>query len=171
MWDDMPSDGIELRQRARRLGRERSFDDFTVGQRLDHRWGRTITEGDSITFSMLTLSYVPQYYNREHATNTGHPDLVVNPMLVFLTTFGLSVEDLSEGGGPFLGVDDLVHHRPVHVGETLHSTSTVLAARVSASRPGTGIVTWHTIGTSAGEPVIEFRRSNLLRRAGAAGVL
>ena len=41
------------------------------------------------------------------------PTPVVNPMLVLFTVFGLSVEDLSEAGGPFLGVDDLVHHRPV----------------------------------------------------------
>jgi acyl dehydratase len=171
MWNDMPSDGIELRKQARRTGRERSYDDFTVGQHIEHAWARTITEADTVSFSMLTLSYTPQYYDREQAVRTGHPDLVVNPLLVFLTVFGVSVQDLSEGGGPFLGVDDLIHHRPVHVGETLHSASTVLSARTSSSRPGTGIVTWHTVGTSMGEAVVEFRRSNLLRLAGSAGVL
>jgi itaconyl-CoA hydratase len=163
--------GRALRARARRLGRERTFEDFAVGERLAHRRARTITEGDAVAFSMLTLSYVPRYHDLERATAEGHRALVVNPMLVFLTAFGLSVEDLSEGGGPFLGVDALVHHRPVLVGETLRARSTVLAARASTSRPGAGIVTWHTVGTSAGETVVEFRRSNLLRRAGADGVL
>jgi acyl dehydratase len=67
--------------------------------------------------------------------------------------------------GPFLGVDELTHHRPVLAGETLTARSTVTAIRDTKSRPDFGIVTWHTQGfQSDGELVIDFKRSNLIRR-------
>jgi acyl dehydratase len=89
-------------------------------------------------------------------------------MLIFLTVFGLSVEDLSEAGGLFLGVDDLKFHRTVYPGETLSARSTVLEKRESASRPESGIVSWHTEGhNSHGELVIDFRRTNLVSKRNA----
>ena len=70
-------------------------------------------------------------------------------MLVLCTVVGMSVEDLSEYGGAFLGVEDCTFHRPVYPGDTLTARSTVAAARPSNSRPG-GIVTWHTEGYRPG---------------------
>jgi acyl dehydratase len=149
------------------------FEDFTVGQAFTHHWGRTILESDNATFSALTLSYHPTYFNLPYAREQGHPGLVANPMLVFLVTFGMSVQDLSEAGGAFLGVDDLAFHRPVSVGETLVARSTVVAVKDSASRPHQGIVTWRTEGfrygaDGHGEPVISFTRTNLINRREAS---
>jgi itaconyl-CoA hydratase len=143
--------------------RGHAFEDFEVGRVFEHHWGRTITEGDAVLFSTATLAYNPLYFNAEHARRLGHPTLVVNPMLVFTTVLGLSVEDLSEAGGPFLGVDELAFHAAVYPGDTLSSRSEVVAARASKSRPGTGIVTWRTEGRNQrDELVVEFRRSNLV---------
>src|SRR6476619_2554887 len=77
------------------------FEDFTVGHVLVHHWGRTITAGDNAVFSTATCNWNPMHLNAEYARAHGHPDVVVNPMLVLCTTVGLSVEDLSEAGGPF----------------------------------------------------------------------
>lgn len=141
------------------------FEDFEVGRRFEHHWGRTITEGDNALFTTVTLSANPLYINAEYARAHGHPGVVVNPMLVFTTVFGLSVQDLSEGGGPFLGVEALTFHRPVHPGDTLTARSQVVDTRSSASRPQMGIVTWHTEGTNQhDELVIDFRRTNLVNR-------
>lgn len=116
-------------------------------------------------FSTLTLAFNPLYFNRERARAEGHPDLVANPLLVFGTVFGLSVEDLSEKGGLFLGVDDLTYARDVYPGETLTARSEVVATRASASHPRHGIVTWRTQGLDArGDVVVEFTRSNLVIR-------
>lgn len=141
------------------------FEDHAVGRVFHHHWGRTIHASDNITFSTQMLAFNPEYFNREVANEHGHRDEVVNPLLVFGVIFGLSVEDLSEAGGPFLGGTHLTHHRSVYPGETLYATSTVVDARPSSSRPDTGIVTWHTVGRTAdGEIVIDFRRTNLVRR-------
>jgi itaconyl-CoA hydratase len=160
-----------VRERAVLLRKGRFFGEFEVGQRFEHHWGRTLTESDSILFSTLTLSFNPVYFNAETARTAGHDRLVAHPNLVFLTVFGLSVEDLSENGGPFLGVEALTFHRPVLVGETIGSRSEVLSTRESASRPGVGIVSWHTEGLIGDEVVVDFRRTNFVRTEGAAGVL
>lgn len=77
----------------------------------------------------------------------------------------MSVEDLSEGGGPFLGVDNLTYHRPVLVGETVYAKSEVVSRRETESRPAFGVVTWQTRGTDAqGALVLDYRRTNLVRK-------
>lgn len=159
----------DLRERAVLWRKGNQYEDFSVGQVFEHHWGRTIEAGDNTLFSTLTLSYNPLYFNSEYAKAGGHPGMVVNPMLVFLTVFGLTVEDLSEAGGPFLGVEKLTFHRPVYPGDTLTARSTVVEMRESESRPESGIVTWHTEGwNQQDELVIDFRRTNLVakRRAG-----
>lgn len=148
--------------------RGNSFDDFTVGMVFDHHWGRTIEQSDNSLFSLTTLQFNPLFFNREYAKADGHRDIVVASMLVFATVFGLSVEDLSERGGAFLGVDDLSFDVPVHVGDTLTARSTVQALRPSKSDPNYGIATWLTEGfNQRGDRVIIFTRSNLVPRRDA----
>ena len=145
-----------------------AFEDFAVGREFVHHWGRTLTEADNALFTTATLAYNPLYFNAEYARADGHPGVVVNPMLVFLTVFGLSVEDLSEAGGLFLGVDDLTYGVPVYPGDTLTARSTVTDMRESESRPESGIVTWHTRGyNQRGEQVIDFHRTNFVAKARA----
>ena len=148
-----------------------SFEEFTPGRAFEHHWGRTLTQGDNALFTTGTLAYNPLYFNVEHARASGHPDVVVNPMLVLCTVVGLSVEDLSEAGGPFLGVEEVTFRQPVYPGDTLMARSTVVAARESDSRPEFGIVTWHTEGRNQrGEIVVDYKRTNLVARLRGAGV-
>lgn len=141
------------------------FEDHEVGRVFEHHWGRTIHESDNIAFTTQALAFNPIYFNREAAVAAGHEAEVINPMLVFSIVFGLSVEDLSEGGGPFLGGTGVEYLKDVYPGETLTASSTVVEARTSSSHEDLGIVTWDTIGRdAAGDDVIKFRRTNLVRR-------
>jgi acyl dehydratase len=154
----------DFRARAKLSPKGRLYEDFTVGEVRQHHWGRTIFESDTVLFTTLTLSFNPLYTNRAYAEALGHPDIVVNPLLVFNTILGMSVEDNSEIGGPFVGVGALTYHRPVYPGDTLTARSTTRAARLSASNPANGIVTWHTEGfNQRDERVIDFERSNIAR--------
>ena len=147
------------------LAHGHQYEDFEPDQVLTHHWGRTLTAADSIAFSTATCAWNPLYLNAEFARAHGHPDVLINPMLVLCTAVGLSVEDLSEAGGPFLGVDEASFHRPVHPGDTITAASTVVDKRESASRPGTGIVTWRTeVRNQRDEVVLEYRRTNLVAR-------
>lgn len=152
------------RERGQLRPKGRLYEDFHVGQAFAHHWGRTIFESDTVLFTTLTLSFNPLYVNRAYARAHGHPDIVVNPQLVFNIALGLSVEDLSEIGGPFLGVFDLVYDRPVYPGTTITARSTTMETRLSESNPANGIVTWRTEGfDDQGERVVGFCRSNLVR--------
>lgn len=160
----------DIRQRATLWPKGRLFEDFSVGQTFDHHWGRTISEQDTLLFSTLTLAFNPLYFNRDYARAHGHDDIVVNPQLLFNVVLGLSVEDCSEIGGPFLGVFDLTYHRQVYPGITLRAVSETIEARESGSNPANGIVTWASRGIdSDGETVVSFRRSNLVRRRPTGG--
>ncbi len=159
----MAIDVTELKASAEYRPRGRLYEEFEVGETIHHHWGRTITESDTIEFTHLTLSYNPLYFNREYAKALGHPDIVVNPQLVFNVILGLTVEDCSEGiAGPFLGVYDLTYHQPVYPGDTLTAQSETLEKRLSEKDPNKGIVSWHSQGVNQkGERVLDFKRSNL----------
>lgn len=146
------------------MKRGRTFEEHEVGLTFDHPWGRTVLESDNALFTTATLGYEGRYLDAGYARALGLRREQVNPMLVFSIVFGLSVEDLSEIGGPFLGGQDLVFGAPVYPGDTLTARSTVIDARLSDSRPGVGIVTWETVGsTDTGVEVIRYRRTNLVR--------
>lgn len=158
----------DFRQKAVTRERGHWFEDFTPGREFVHHWGRTLNEGDNSYFTTVTINFCPLYFNREYAKAHGHPREQINPMLVFTTVFGMSVEDLSETGAAFLGVDDLAFHLPVYPGQTLTATSTVHATRPSNKNPDQGICTWHTKGfNEKGEMVIDFKRTNLMYKRAA----
>ena len=141
------------------------FEDFREGQVFEHHWGRTLTESDATLFSTLALRFTPLYFNREYARAHDHPDLVVDPLLALCTVVGLSVEDLSEAGGPFLGIEQIEFHRSVYPGDTLNASSTVVSTRTSEKRPQFGIVTWRTEGRNQDEElVLSYQRTNLVQR-------
>ena len=124
----------DFKSRAKKWPKGNHYEDFELGHDYHHHWGRTLNDGDNSLFSTLTLSFNPLYFNAEYAAAHGHGGVVLNPMLVFLTVFGLSVEDLSEAGGLFLGVDDLKFHRTVYPGETLRARMHARYEQVSLVR-------------------------------------
>ncbi len=138
------------------------YEDFEIGQVFEHHWGRTFNESDASTFGNMFMQMNPIFFNKPYAEALGYADILVPPMFVFATVLGLSVEDLSEAGGPFLGVDEVDFGSPVHAGDTVYAHSTVLSQRLTASRPGWGITEWHTTGTNQdGDEVVSFKRRNL----------
>lgn len=148
----------------KRIERGLLYEDFEVGREFEHHWGRTFNASDASLFGSMFVQMNPIYCNAHYAKSLGYRDVLIPPMFVFATVLGLSVEDLSEAGGPFLGVDDLTFGAPVYAGDTVYARSTVLSRRLTKSRPGWGIAEWHTRGHNHnGEEVISFRRRNLSR--------
>jgi acyl dehydratase len=151
---------------GRRIVRHRGgyLEDFTPGKQFRHHWGRTVLANDTVFFSTMTMNYNPVYFNAEYAQALGYERLPVNPLFVFNLVLGLSVEDLSEAGGPFLGIDDMRFPRVVYPGDTIRAFTEVISARESETRAGWGIVKWRTWGVNQrDELVTEFYRTNLAR--------
>ena len=151
---------VQRRNRHRLLNH---YEDFEVGTIFNHHWGRTITEAEAIAFATENLLHEPALFNRPYAQHLGYRDIPVSSFFVYALILGLSVEDLSEAGGPFLGSDNVSFHTAVFPGDTLFASSKVLSRRLSTSRRGFGIVQWNTVGTNqSGAEVVSFQRSNLV---------
>ena len=67
--------------------------------------------------------------------------------------------------GPALGFRELKWMKPVFVDDTIDYTSEIIAARVSESRPGVGLISLRTTGINQhGEPVISFISTTFVER-------
>jgi acyl dehydratase len=61
------------------------------------------------------------------------------------------------GMGPALGLRELKWLKPVYVGDTVAYSSEVIEARLSGSRPGSGLISIRSTGVNQkGDPVISF---------------
>ena len=148
----------------------RFFEDFVVGETIDHPWGRTISDVDNAWFTMLTLNTNQLHFNDHYgaASEFGRP--LVNSGFTIGLVLGLSVVDVSQNAIANLGLDKLRLTHPLFVGDTVYARSLVLALRESKSRPHAGIVTVRTQGMNQdGDVCIVFERSVMIpRRDGGA---
>lgn len=150
-----------------------SYEDYVVGHVFEHRPGRTITTTDNIWSSLLCLNQHPLHIDEVYAAGTPFKQLLVSSLVTFGIVNGMTVRTISQKAVANLGWDKVRLNAPVFVGDTLYAETTIVAKRPSASRPGEGIVTVHTVGRNQdGVQVIEFDRTLLAspRAQGAPAV-
>ena len=142
----------------------RYFDEWQVGDRIEHSVRRTVTETDNVLISTLTHNPQPLHLDHEAAAQSEFGRPLVNSIFTFGLMIGVSVEDTTLGTlVANLGYDALKFPNPVFVGDTLRSTSECIATRESKSRPNAGIVTWaHRSFNHRDELVCECTRAALL---------
>tara|TARA_R110001606_G_scaffold12165_4_gene52353 strand:- start:30374 stop:30826 length:453 start_codon:yes stop_codon:yes gene_type:complete len=122
----------------------RYFDEWCVGDQIDHPTRRTVTETDNLLLSALTHNAQPLHLDAEYAAGTSFGKIVVNGMFTFSLMVGVSVEDTTQGTlVANLGFDKVSMPSPVFVGDTLRTVSSVVDLRSSRSRPEAGIVSFH----------------------------
>jgi acyl dehydratase len=140
----------------------RFYEDFEVGEVYRCRFGRTVTEYDNISFTLLTNNTNQIHFNRDYGERTSYGACLVNSMLTLAIVVGMSSPDVSENGVN-LGWEEIRMREPVVAGDTLYSETEVLAVRESQSRPEQGIVTVRTRGyNQRGQLVIDLKRSILV---------
>ena len=145
----------------------RVFEDFTVGDVYQHRLGRTVLDADNIWFSCLTMNTNPIHVDGEYAARTEFRKRLVNSCFTLSLVTGQSVADLTMNGVANLGWDEVRLPHPVFEGDTIYSSSEVLEARDSKSRPKVGIVRVKTTGVNQERtPVIEFTRTFMVWKRG-----
>ena len=142
----------------------RYFDEWRVGDKIDHAITRTVTEADNLLISALTHNPQPMHLDREYAAKSEFGQPLMNSVFTFGLMIGVGVGDTTLGTlVANLGYDKLVFPNPVFAGDTLRSTSECIAVRESKSRPNAGIVTWaHRSFNQRGELVCECTRTALL---------
>jgi acyl dehydratase len=142
----------------------RYFDEWQIGDRVEHAVRRTVTETDNVLISTLTHNPQPMHLDHEAAAASEFGKPLVNSVYTFGLMIGVSVADTTLGTlVANLGYDKLVFPNPVFAGDTLRSETECVAVRESKSRPNAGIVTWeHRSFNQRNELVCKCSRSALL---------
>ena len=145
----------------------RYFDDWRIGDRVEHEIRRTVTETDNLLFSTMTHNPQPLHLDIEAAKASEFGQILVNGTFTFALMVGLSVGETTLGTlVANLGYDKLVMPKPVFLGDTLHIETVVEELRPSKSRPGAGIVTFrHQAINQRDEMVCECLRMALIKGA------
>ncbi|MCC2600893.1 MaoC family dehydratase [Sphingopyxis yananensis] len=144
----------------------RFFDQWSIGDMIEHDIRRTVTETDNLLFSTMTHNPQPLHLDVEAAKASEFGQILVNGTFTFSLMIGLSVGDTTLGTlVANLGYDKLVMPHPVFLGDTLYATSEVIALKESKSRPNAGIVTFlHRCINQRGQIVCQSERSALIKR-------
>ncbi|MDS0277191.1 MaoC family dehydratase N-terminal domain-containing protein [Halomicroarcula sp. S1AR25-4] len=163
------SDGAtfdDLLDRADTREKGHYFEFFAEGDELTHDPGLRLSQHGSEQWMGQTLNHDPAYWRSDTARERGFEDVPVHPDYLLACVMGITVEDLSEKGGYFLGRTDVEFHRSARPGTELAVTSRVVDTRTSSSRPAYGIVTWATEGRDreTGETLVSYQRTNMIPR-------
>lgn len=158
----------EVKQVGERTYREsfgRYFEDFTVGDIYQHRPGRTITQHDNISFTLLTMNTHPMHFDEEYAKHSEFGRCIVCSPLTVALMVGMSVTDVSQKAIANLGWTDIKLTHPLFAGDTLYAESEVLDKRESKSRPNAGLVSVKTKGFNQDKVMVcEFNRTMLIMK-------
>jgi acyl dehydratase len=144
----------------------RFFEDWKVGDRIEHEIRRTVTETDNLLITTLTHNPQPLHLDAEAAAQSEFGKILVNGIFTFGLMIGVSVGDTTLGVLiANLGYDQVVMPSPVFIGDTLRGETTVSDLKESRSRPKAGIVTFaHRMLNQRDEVVCRCLRSALIRR-------
>jgi acyl dehydratase len=144
----------------------RYFEEWTLGDHIEHELRRTVTQTDNLLISTLTHNTQPLHLDAEAARHSEFGQILVNGIFTFGLMVGISATDTTAGVLiANLGYDKVVMPKPVFIGDTLRADTTVSALRESRSRPDAGIVTFmHHLFNQRNEVVCQCLRTAFLRR-------
>jgi acyl dehydratase len=144
----------------------RYFEELEVGDILQHRLGRTLTETDNVLFSALTMNPQPLHLNEDYAQKTQFGRRLVNGIFTLGLAVGITVYDLTEGTlVANLSYESVRHPHPLFHGDTLYVTTEVIEKRPSQSKTDRGIVRFrHTGRNQDGVVVLECERTAMMLR-------
>lgn len=141
------------------------YEDFTVGEVINHELSKTIFESDNNFFCMLTMNSHPVHTNLDYAAKNQHGKVLVVGTLVFSLAVGMTVPDISGKAIANLGYEDVKHLAPTFVNDTLYVRSKILDKRESRTKVDRGIIYVESIASNQhGVDVLSFRRHVLIKK-------
>jgi itaconyl-CoA hydratase len=139
------------------------FEDFVVGQTIEHRPGRTLTRNDNIWMTLLTMNTAQLHFDAHYAQQTEWGQPLINSALTLAIISGMTVNTISKKVVANLQWDEVKLLKPVFEGDTIYAESMILDKRESKSRPGQGIITVETRGIKQDRTVfMSFKRTVLV---------
>ncbi len=143
----------------------RFYEEFVVGEVIEHSLSKTIFESDNNFFSLLTMNNHPVHTNIDYASKNQHGQILVVGTLVFSLAVGITVPDISGKAIANLGYEDVRHLAPTFINDTIYVRSQILDKRESKSKQDRGIIYVESIAyNQRGEDVLSFRRHVLVKK-------
>ena len=140
------------------------FEDFRLGQVIEHATPRTVTAGDAALYVALYGTRFAVQSSDVFAQAIGYPRAPVDDFLVFHIVFGKTVSDISLNAVANLGYAGCRFLAPVYAGDTLSARSEVIGLKENSNRK-TGIVYARSTGLRQdGKAVLEFIRWVMVRK-------
>jgi 2-methylfumaryl-CoA hydratase len=140
------------------------FEDFRVGQLIQHATPRTLSAGDGALYQGLFGARFAVQSSDAFAQAIGYPRAPIDDLLVFHIVFGKSVPDISLNAVANLGYASGRFLAPVYPGDTLNAISEVIGLKENSSRK-TGIVFARTSGCRQdGTKALEYVRWVMVRK-------
>jgi 2-methylfumaryl-CoA hydratase len=142
----------------------RFFEDYHVGQTIDHAVPRTLSGGERALYHALYPARHALYSSDAFAYACGLSAAPLDDLLVFHTVFGKTVPDISLNAVANLGYAEGRWLKTVSAGATLTSSSEVIGVKEN-SNGKTGVVWVRTTGRDqTGDTVMEYVRWVMVRK-------
>lgn len=134
------------------------FEDFSLGQVIEHATPRTVTEGDRALYGALYPTRFAIPSSATFAASVGLTPAPVEELIAFHIAFGKTVPDVSLNAVANLGYAELRFHQPVVPGDTLATRSEVIGLKQN-SNGKTGVVHVRSTATNQrGEVALDWAR-------------
>ncbi len=134
------------------------FEDFSVGQVIEHATPRTVTEGDRAVYGSLYPTRFALPSSAEFAASVGLAAHPVEELIGFHIAFGKTVPDVSLNAVANLGYAELRFHQPVLPGDTLRTSSEVIGLKENSSGKNGVVYVRSTATNQRGEVAIDWAR-------------
>jgi acyl dehydratase len=119
------------------------YEEFEVGQTIEHDTRRTVSEADNQQFCDMTMNQQPLHLDAAFAAETEFGQRLVNGLYTMSLAVGLTIPETTDGTiVANLSYDNVEHPAPVFHGETIRAQSTVTDKR-ETSDGERGVVTMH----------------------------
>ncbi|WP_149784719.1 MaoC family dehydratase [Halorubrum aquaticum] len=129
----------------------RYYEEFEVGETIEHRRRRTVSEADNQRFCDMTMNGQPLHLDAAFAADTRFGERLVNGLYTMSLAVGISIPETTDGTiVANLSYDDVEHPNPVFHGDTIRAQSTVTEKR-ETSDGERGIVTMRVEAFKVGD--------------------
>ncbi|UAM96609.1 MaoC family dehydratase [Polaribacter litorisediminis] len=141
------------------------YEDFVVGECINHSLSKTIFESDNNFFSLLTMNHHPVHLNLNYAESRQHQKILVVGTLVFSLVVGMTVPDISGKAIANLEYAEVKHLNPVFINDTIYAKTYVLEKIDSKTKLDRGVVKVKTVAfNQKGIEVLSFKRNILIKK-------
>ena len=152
------------RRLASLTGTDNYFEDFTVGDVLQHARGKTVNEMDGVLITNLVMNTAQSHFNEDSMKDSPFGRRIVFGGVTIAMVIGLAMQDTGEQALAELSLDKIRLRQSVFHGDSLYAFSEVLETSES-DRPDAGIVRFRHTGLNQDDKVVfEGERRVLLKR-------